>query len=63
VIAVPAGEERGANVLRANDTVIAGNRFPRILDLLGALDARVVALENAEIEKIDAGFTCMSLRW
>jgi len=63
VIPVPAGEERGANVLRANYTIIAGNRFPRILDLLAGLDAKVVALENAEIEKIDAGFTCMSLRW
>lgn len=63
VIPVPEGEERGANVLRANDTIIAGNRFPRILDLLAGLDAEVVALENAEIEKIDAGFTCMSLRW
>lgn len=63
VIPVPAGEERGANVLRANDCIIAGNRFPRILDLLAGLDAKVVALENAEIEKIDAGFTCMSLRW
>jgi dimethylargininase len=63
VIAVPAGEERGANVLRANATIIAGQRFPRILDLLAGLDAEVVALENAEIEKIDAGFTCMSLRW
>lgn len=63
VIPVPPGEERGANVLRANDYIIAGNRFPRILDLLAGLDAKVVALENAEIEKIDAGFTCMSLRW
>jgi dimethylargininase len=63
VIAVPEGEERGANVLRANATIIAGNRFPQILDLLSKLDARLVALDNAEIEKIDAGFTCMSLRW
>lgn len=63
VIAVPEREERGANVLRVNDTIIAGNRFPGILDLLGQFDAQVVALDNAEIEKIDAGFTCMSLRW
>ena len=63
VIEIPAGEEAGANVLRVNDTILAGSRFPRILDLLDGHGAKVVTLENSEIEKIDAGFTCMSLRW
>ncbi len=63
VLVVPAGEEGGANVLRANDTILAGGRFPRILDLLDGHGARLAVLNNAEIEKIDAGFTCMSLRW
>jgi dimethylargininase len=62
VIEVPRGEEAGANVLRANDTILAGGRFPRILDLLDGHGARLTVLDNAEIEKIDAGFTCMSLR-
>jgi len=63
VLVIPAGEEAGANVLRVNDTILAGSRFPRILDLLDGHGAKVVCLENSEIEKIDAGFTCMSLRW
>ncbi len=63
VLEIPAGEEAGANILRVNDTVLAGSRFPRILDLLDAHGANVVTLQNSEIEKIDAGFTCMSLRW
>lgn len=63
VLVIPEGEEAGANVLRVNDVILAGNRFPRILDLLDGHGARVVTLQNSEIEKIDAGFTCMSLRW
>lgn len=63
VLVIPEGEEAGANVLRVNDTIIAGSRFPRILELLDSHGARVVTLENTEIEKIDAGFTCLSLRW
>ena len=63
VLVVPAGEEGGANVLRVNDTILAGSRFPRILDLLDGHGARLAVLQNGEIEKIDAGFTCMSLRW
>lgn len=62
-LVIPDGEEAGANVLRVNDRIIAGNRFPRILDLLAGHGARLVTLANGEIEKIDAGFTCMSLRW
>ena len=63
VLEIPEGEAAGANVLRVNDTILAGSRFPRILDLLDRHGAQVVTLENQEIEKIDAGFTCMSLRW
>ncbi len=63
VLVVPKGEEGGANVLRVNDVILAGNRFPRILDLLDDHGVRLAVLQNGEIEKIDAGFTCMSLRW
>jgi dimethylargininase len=63
VLVVPPAEERGANVLRVNDTILAGRRFAAIADLLDGYGARVEMLDNAEIEKIDAGFTCMSLRW
>ena len=63
VLVVPAGEEGGANVLRVNDAILVGSRFPQILELLDGHGARLAVLQNGEIEKIDAGFTCMSLRW
>ena len=63
VIEVPEGEEGGANVLRVNDRVLAGAGYPRILDALDAHGLTVVTLPNAAIAAIDAGFTCMSLRW
>ncbi len=63
MLVIPAGEEAGANVLRVNDRILAGRRFRRILDLLDNHGAKITLLENSEIEKIDAGFTCMSLRW
>lgn len=63
VIEVPAGEDGGANVLRVNDRVLAGAGYPRILDALDAHGLNLVILPNAAIAAIDAGFTCMSLRW
>jgi dimethylargininase len=63
VLVVPHGEEGGANVLRVNDTILVGEGYPRIADLLAGCGAKVRLLANSEISKIDAGFTCMSLRW
>lgn len=63
VLEVPAGEEGGANVLRVRDTLLVGTGYPRLAELLDGFGANVVVLPNAEIAKIDAGFTCMSLRW
>jgi dimethylargininase len=63
VLEVPPGEEAGANVLRINDVLILGTGYPQLHDLLDGHGARLVPLKNTEIAKIDAGFTCMSLRW
>ncbi|MFM5923897.1 MAG: dimethylarginine dimethylaminohydrolase family protein [Novosphingobium sp.] len=63
VITVPEGEEGGANVLRVNDRVLAGAGHARVLDLLDRHGLNVVPLANSAIAAIDAGFTCMSLRW
>ena len=63
LIAVPEGEEGGANVLRVNDHLLCGAQYPRTIDCLAGHGAAIVALDNAEIARIDAGFTCMSLRW
>ena len=63
VIEVPAGEEGGANVLRLGDRLLLGAGYPRIADALQGCGAQLVPLANSAIAAIDAGFTCMSLRW
>lgn len=62
-IVTPQGEEAAANALRVNDAVLAGAGFPRTIDRLGSLGYAVVPLETSEIGRIDAGLSCMSLRW
>lgn len=62
-LVVPAGEEGAANVLRVNDVVLASDRYPRTLDLLAGHGLNVLPLAVSEVAKIDAGLTCMSLRW
>ena len=62
-IVVPRGEEAAANALRINDRVFLGAGFPRTRDLLDQAGFQVVALNTSEIAKIDAGLSCMSLRW
>lgn len=60
---VSEGEEPAANVLRVNDVVFASAYYPRTLEMLDKEGYKVVPLRTAEIEKIDAGLSCMSLRW
>ena len=63
VVLTPEGEEGAANALRINDRVFVGADFPRTADMLDRLGFRVVPLATREIAKIDAGLSCMSLRW
>ncbi len=63
VVLTPKGEEAAANALRVNDTLMVGADFPQTIDLLGARGYTVVPLKTTEIGKIDAGLSCMSLRW
>ena len=60
---VPDGEKRAANSLRLNDTVFVGEEFPLTLDLLRRSGYAVRALPVSAIGKLDAGLSCMSLRW
>jgi dimethylargininase len=60
---VPEGEEAAANALRINDVLLVGADFPQTIDLLTDAGYRVVPLSTREIGKIDAGLSCMSLRW
>ncbi|MFC2951948.1 dimethylarginine dimethylaminohydrolase family protein [Marinicaulis aureus] len=62
-VIVPEGEEAAANALRVNDVVMVGAQFPGTIELLNKLGYDVVPLETSQIGKIDAGLSCMSLRW
>jgi dimethylargininase len=59
----PGGEEQGANALRLNDVVLVGAAFPRTIDLLTERGMGVVPLDVSEVGKLDAGLSCLSLRW
>ena len=63
VLHVPDGEEAAANALRVNDTVLLSNAYPRSADILQKAGYQVKLLATDEIAKIDAGLSCMSLRW
>ncbi|MCX7043041.1 MAG: arginine deiminase family protein, partial [Gammaproteobacteria bacterium] len=63
IITVPDGEEAAANALRINDVVLVGADYPRTIETLQKEGFNVVALKTTEIGKIDAGLSCMSLRW
>jgi len=63
LIVTPDGEEGAANALRVNDTVFVGDRFPQTQALIRNHGLSVQSLAVTEIAKLDAGLSCMSLRW
>jgi dimethylargininase len=60
---VPESEKRAANSLRLNDTILVGEEFPLTLDLLRRDGYTVRPMPVSDIGKLDAGLSCMSLRW
>jgi dimethylargininase len=63
VIAVPVGEEKAANKLRIRDAALIGDNFPKSREIIEAHGVRTIALPVEQIGLIDAGLSCMSLRW
>jgi dimethylargininase len=63
VLLTPDGEEAAANAVRVNDRVLLGDAYPRTADLLAKAGYKLTPLPTREIAKIDAGLSCMSLRW
>ncbi|MGD9967952.1 MAG: dimethylarginine dimethylaminohydrolase [Hyphomonadaceae bacterium] len=59
----PEGEEGAANALRIGDTVLVSESYPRTAELLARAGYRVTPLATHEIAKLDAGLSCLSLRW
>lgn len=63
LLLTPEGEEGAANALRIQDDVLLSQAYPGTAELLARAGYRVTPLATAEIAKIDAGLSCMSLRW
>jgi dimethylargininase len=63
ILQTPVGEEGAANLLCVRGTVLLGSHFPQTRDLVDALGVPTITLPVSEIAKIDAGLSCMSLRW
>ena len=63
VLVVPESEEGAANFLRINDTVFVGDRYLRTIEMLKHAGFAAAPVKIDEIRKLDAGLSCMSLRW
>jgi dimethylargininase len=63
VVLTPTGEEAAANAVRVNDSVLLSDTYPHTADLLAKSGYKIIQLPTHKIAKIDAGLSCMSLRW
>lgn len=63
VVPVPTGEEKAANKLRIRDAALIGAHFPKSRAIIEAHGLRTISLPVEQIGRIDAGLSCMSLRW
>ena len=63
LLVAPPEERHACNALRVNDVVFVRAGCPRTFEMLAQHGLNVIALPVAEIAKIDAGLSCMSLRW
>jgi len=63
VVTTARGEEHSANLIRVNDRILMGAAFPNTAAALRERGLEVVETPASEIAKIDAGLSCMSLRW
>jgi dimethylargininase len=63
VLQTGEGETAAANLLRVNDTVLVGAGFPRTIERIVNRGHAVRPLPVEQIGRIDAGLSCMSLRW
>ena len=61
VIDVPRGEPGAADVLAIGETIVIPASFPETARLIAAAGWRALPLDVSELQKAEAGVTCMSL--
>ena len=62
LIELPIGEEGAANSLRINDKLLLPDGFVQAEEILSK-NYNIIKINVNEIAKVDAGLSCMSLRW
>jgi dimethylargininase len=62
-ILLDADEEYAANTLWVNDALLLPKGFPKTQVKLAQLGIRIIELDVSEVQKMDGGLTCMSLRF
>jgi len=62
-IILDVSEEYAGNTLWVNDTLLMPKGFPKTHAKLAYLDTRIIELDVSEVQKMDGGLTCMSLRF
>ena len=63
VIEVPAREAYAANSIWVNGRVIMPRGFPETSGRVAALGYTVIEVDTSEFQKLDGGFSCLSLRF
>jgi dimethylargininase len=61
VLFVPESEPWAANTILVGDSIIIPEGYPRTREMLERRDLRVVTVDISELEKAEAGLTCMSI--
>ena len=62
LIELPIGEEGASNALRINDKLLLPDGFIKAEEMLSK-KYNIIKVKVDEIAKVDAGLSCMSLRW
>ena len=62
LIELPTGEEGAANSLRINDKLLIPDGYIKADQILSK-NFDIIKIKVEEISKVDAGLSCMSLRW
>lgn len=63
IIVLDEDEAPAANALRINDRLLLSAGHPRIAERLDREGYRLALVDTSHVARIDAGLSCMSLRW
>lgn len=62
-IIIPREEQYAANTLWINDHLLIPRGFPRTREKLSRLGQEIIELDVSEMQKMDGGLTCLSIRF